>query len=203
MAQTRRERRDVASSRGEAFMRRALDAHGDAVYRLALARTGSAADAQDVAQDVFMRLLVDQTDFHDDDHLRAWLLRVTINRCRELWRTPWERRVTSADEPAGLRPDERPGPEEVALRSLEADPVWKALAKLPDPLRDVANLHYVEGMAPSEIARVLGCPAATVRTRLFRARAHLRRELGVGQGGSKATAQGRKHTEEADHGQPA
>lgn len=168
--------------RDEAFMRRALDAHGDAVYRVALGLTHSAADAQDVAQDTFMRLLTDTTAFHDEDHLRAWLLRVAINRCRELWRTPWERRVTGGDEALARRPDDRPGPEDEAVQSLKADPVWKALEDLPQDLREAAHLHYVEGLSPAEVARVLGCPAATARTRLFRARARMRRGLGLGGG---------------------
>lgn len=74
--------------RGENFMRHAMDAHGGAVYLVALAQTRSEPDAQDVAQDVFCRLLTSNTAFTSDEHLRAWLLRVTLNRCRELHRAP-------------------------------------------------------------------------------------------------------------------
>lgn len=76
--------------RSEGFMRRAMAAHGNSVYLVALEQTRSDADAQDVAQDVFCRLLTDDTVFANDEHLRAWLLRVTVNRCRELWRAPWQ-----------------------------------------------------------------------------------------------------------------
>lgn len=67
--------------RGDAFLENAMEKHGDAVYRLALCRLGSRADAEDVYQDVFLRLLRDSTEFRDSEHLKAWLLRVTL-RCR-------------------------------------------------------------------------------------------------------------------------
>ena len=70
--------------RSDAFLLEAMDAWGDVVYRVALAQTGSPSDADDVFQDVFMRLLEHDTAFESDEHLKAWLLRVTVNRCRDL-----------------------------------------------------------------------------------------------------------------------
>ena len=64
--------------RSDAFLQQAMDTCGDAVYRLALCRLNSRADAEDVYQEVFLRLLRDDTDFRDTEHLKAWLLRVTI-----------------------------------------------------------------------------------------------------------------------------
>ena len=66
--------------RSDAFLCEAMEACGDAVYRLALCRMGSCADAEDVYQEVFLRLLRDTTDFRDEEHLKAWLIRVTLNR---------------------------------------------------------------------------------------------------------------------------
>lgn len=80
-------------------MRYAMGAHGGSVYLVALAQTRSEHDAQDVAQDVFCRLLTEATAFTSDEHLHAWLLRVTVNRCRELHRMPWRRRMDALDEP--------------------------------------------------------------------------------------------------------
>lgn len=70
--------------RSPELMERAMNAHGASVYRLALNQTRSPHDAENVSQDVFLRLLRDKTDFVDDGHLKAWLLRVTINRCLEV-----------------------------------------------------------------------------------------------------------------------
>lgn len=167
---------DKSIRRTEKFMRHAMAAHGGSVYLVALAQTRSEADAQDVAQDVFCRLLTDDTAFTSDEHLRAWLLRVTVNRCRELRRTPWRRRVESAEELAQLPAPDAPVEDE-ALEELRADPVWQALQSLPEKLRVVALLHYVEEYTTREIARIVGSPPATVRTRLHRARKQMRETL--------------------------
>lgn len=167
--------------RGENFMRHAMDAHGGAVYLVALAQTRSEADAQDVAQDVaqnvFCRLLTSDAAFTSDEHLRAWLLRVTLNRCRELHRAPWRRRVDSADELARELPSPDVGTEDAALVELRADPVWQALRRLPDKLREVALLHYMEEYTTEQDARIVGSPPATVRTRLHRTRKQMRQIL--------------------------
>lgn len=160
--------------RSERFMRHALDTHGSAVYVVALAQTRSVHDAQDVAQDVFLRLLTTDTPFTSDDHLRAWLLRVTINRCRELSRLVWNRRVDSADDHLLELPGNLPDPEDAAVAALTESPVWQALRQLPEKLRVVALLYYVEDYSTAEIAQVVGCSPTTVRTRLHRVRKHLR-----------------------------
>ena len=77
--------------RDKAELCAAMDAHGGMVYRLALCRLGSRSDAEDVYQDVFLRLFQDETCFTDDAHLRAWLIRVTLNDCRDLRRSAWFR----------------------------------------------------------------------------------------------------------------
>ena len=163
--------------RTEKFMRHAMAAHGNSVYLVALAQTRSEADAQDVAQDVFCRLLTDGTAFTSDEHLRAWLLRVTVNRCHEFHRSPWSRRMESADDAGRELPAPDAPAEDAALAELRADPVWQALRALPEKLRVVALLHYVEQYSTEEIARIVGSPPATVRTRLHRARKQMRETL--------------------------
>lgn len=164
-------------TRDERFMCHALDAHGSAVYVVALAQTRSTHDAQDVAQDVFLRLLTADTPFTSEDHLRAWLLRVTVNRCRELGRLAWNRRVDGADDRLLELPGDLPDPGDAAVAALTESPVWRALRQLPDKLRVVALLFYVEELPTAQIAQVVGCSPATVRTRLHRARAQLRDAL--------------------------
>lgn len=168
---------DKLKTRSEKFMRHAMAAHGNSVYLVALAQTRSVHDAQDVAQDVFCRLLADGTAFTSDEHLRAWLLRVAVNRCRELYRMPWRRRVEGAEDAGGELAAPGAGTEDAALAELHADPVWQALQTLPEKLRVVALLHYVEEYTTEEIARVVGCAPSTVRTRLHRARKRMRQML--------------------------
>lgn len=168
--------------RSEQFMDRAIDAHGDAVFRLALNQLRNTADAQDVVQEAFVRLLTCETRFENETHLRAWLLRVAINICRDMHKSAWNRRVEGLDDGPGaanveaMRSDSA---EQDALRDLRDHPVWNALANLSDDQRLLIHLAYVEGNSAAEIAQMLGINAATVRTRLFRARTRLRDALGA------------------------
>lgn len=157
---------DAQSRRTEEFIAHAMADWGDAVYRLALSQTRSKADAEDVYQDVFMRLYSDATVFTSDEHLKAWLLRVAINRCRDLAKSNWNRRTVAFDP---IRDDVA----ELVRDPADAD-VWDAVGQLPDNLRSSVHLHYVEGYTTEEIARMLNSQPATVRTWLSRARARVK-----------------------------
>lgn len=153
--------------RSEAFLAAAMEDCGDAVYRLALCRLGSRADAEDVYQEVFLRLLRDTTDFRDAEHLKAWLLRVAMQRCTDLRRAAWFQHTApleAAPDAAAPEPDDH-------------SDLWQAVRALPDELRTVVWLHYVEGYTADEIAGIAGCRPATVRTRLHRARKRLKHDL--------------------------
>lgn len=152
--------------RTDAFLQAAMDRWGDSVYRLALCQLGSKADAEDVFQDVFLRLFRDDTAFESDDHLKAWLLRVTVNRCRDFHRSAWRRHTQAFDE--SLRAQEA---EDGALHACE---LREAVESLPPKLSAVIHLYYEEGYTAEEIANILGCRPATVRTRLHRARKQLK-----------------------------
>ena len=150
----------------EILLRNAMEHHGSVVYRLALCRMQSIQDAEDVYQDVFLRLLDQDTSDWDEEHLRAWLLRCTVNRCCDLHRFRLRRPVLAlADLPDMAEPD-----------SGTAE-LWDAVARLPEKLRIPIHLYYAEGYSTEEIAGLLDIPAATVRTRLRRARNRLRDTL--------------------------
>ncbi len=164
--------RDSAEADGlrpDAFLEDAMHRWGDTVLRLALSQLRDASDAEDVFQDVFVRLLKDRTAFNDDEHLKAWLLRVTINRCRDIGRSGWKRRNEPLAERHAALAVEAPD-------LLESD-IWNAIGTLPPDLRAVVHLHYVEGYSTEEIASALDCRPATARTWLFRARARIRELL--------------------------
>ena len=152
----------------ERFLRRAMEAHGGAVYRLALCRTQSVPDAQDVYQDVFLRLLSQaEAPQWASERLKAWLLRVTLNRCADLHRFCLRRPAVPLEEVADAAAEENGAAE-----------LWEAVARLPEKLRTAVHLYYAEGYSTEEIAALLGVPAATVRTRLRRARLKLKDMLG-------------------------
>ena len=152
----------------EQFLQNAMKRHGPAVYRLALCRTQCAADAEDVYQDVFLRLLGEADRPWEDGHLKAWLLRTAMNRCADLHRFRLRRPVLSLEEI----------PDMAAPPSPEAAELWDAVARLPEKLRTAVHLHYGEGYRTEEIAVMLNVPAATVRTRLRRGREKLKYLLG-------------------------
>ncbi|MEA5018757.1 MAG: RNA polymerase sigma factor [Gordonibacter sp.] len=153
----------------EVFLTQAMSDWGNAVYRLALSQTRSRADAEDVYQDVFLRLFNDRTDFQSAEHVKAWLLRVTVNRCRDLTKSSWKRRTVAFDP-------QWDAPDTPARNEEEAD-VWDAVGRLPEQQRAAVHLHYVEGYSTEEIARLMGCQPATTRTWLFRARARIKELL--------------------------
>ena len=122
--------RDSAEADGlrpDAFLEDAMPRWGDTVLRLALSQLRDASDAEDVFQDVFVRLLKDRTAFNDDEHLKAWLLRVTINRCRDIGRSGWKRRNEPLAERHAALAIEAPD-------LLESD-IWNAIGALPPDLR--------------------------------------------------------------------
>ena len=120
----------------EILLRNAMEHHGAAVYRLALCRMQSVQDAEDVYQDVFLRLLGQEASAWDGEHLRAWLLRCTVNRCHDLHRFRLRRPVLAL---ADL-------PETAAEADSGAAELWDAVARLPEKLRVPIHLYYAEGI---------------------------------------------------------
>ena len=144
----------------EQTLRTAMAEYGDTVYRLALCRTQSIPDAEDVYQDVFLALLRQQAEGWE-----AWLIRTTLNRCTDLHRFRLRRPVLPLDEALTCPVDEA------------AAELWEAVGVLPEKLRTAVHLYYAEGYQAEEIAAMLGVPAATIRTRLRRAREKLKAQL--------------------------
>lgn len=156
--------------RSESFMEHAMATWKDAVYQLAFHQTSSLHDADDICQDVFLRLLKDGTCFEDDEHLKAWLLRVTVNRCNDYYRSR-RQSLEKTTEDFSLFCEHR----ETESMELSSSDVWKAMQKIPKKHRLIMYLHYVECYSTDDIAGIVRCTPATVRTRLYRARKKLSR----------------------------
>ncbi|MCL1847178.1 MAG: sigma-70 family RNA polymerase sigma factor [Coriobacteriia bacterium] len=158
--------------RTEQFLKQAMDLWGSAVYKLAFAQTTSKTDAEDVYQEVFIRLFKHTGAFHESEHLKAWLLRVTLNCCRDLRRSSWKRRITSIED---LK--EEPGENSLGAQEAAHD-LATALKTLPENMRAVIHLYYYEGYSTEEIAHILDSESSTIRSRLQRARERLKSSLG-------------------------
>lgn len=146
-----------------ATLEEVVRSYADMVYRLAYAYMRSASDADDVFQDVFLRYAEKAPVFREEAHRRAWLLRVTINRCRSHYRSSWYRRIAPMEAAAN------------AASPAPADPLLdNALTQLPVRYRTIIHLYYFENYDTSEIAVITGQQPSTVRAQLTRARHMLR-----------------------------
>ena len=147
----------------------AVALHSDTVTRLLLLRCRQPADAEDCYQEVFLKLLTAKGPFRDQEHIKAWLIRVTLHEAVNLHRQFWHRKV-------GLL-GESPFPPEAVAPESSAWEVLETLRTLPGHQRDVLYLHCVEGYSVEETATILGLRPGTVKSRLSRARAALRKQL--------------------------
>lgn len=149
----------------DAFERLAR-AHGDAVFRVAYHALGSRMDAEDVSQTVLLKLYQTDKPFAGDDHAKHWLIRVTVNECRKLLRTPWRKRVLPLEEYDG--PVQSPE---------DHSDVLAAVMALEPKYRLCVYLYYYEGYSVRETAQALNAKESTVQTRLQRAREKLKQTL--------------------------
>ncbi|WP_342481765.1 sigma-70 family RNA polymerase sigma factor [Paenibacillus sp. FSL L8-0340] len=150
----------------EKYITEMVRKHSDMVLRLALAYVRNMADAQDICQDVFIRLFQHHPEFADQDHERAWMIRVTINRCKDMLRSPWKRYISALERP------------ELPIPEAEEREVVSAVLKLPVKYRIVIHLYYFENYSTAEIAAMLQYKEGTVRTQLKRARERLKAVMG-------------------------
>lgn len=137
-----------------------MDTYAAMVYRLAYSQLRSSADADDISQEVFLRYYQKRPRFTSEEHRRAWLLRVTINRTRSYVTSAWFRHTVPLEECVSF-----PEPEEQHLD--------EALRQLPAKDRTLLHLFYYEALSIREISGLLGRKESTVRTQLTRARQRL------------------------------
>ena len=153
------------SLRTEPDVSETIRAFADTVYKVALNQMKSREEAEDVFQDVFCRYAFCKTEFKDHEHKKAWLIRVTLNCCRNRFASAWFRHTTglSDDQPAGSMQESRE--------------VFDAVMRLPKKYRTVVHLFYYEDMSIREIGQALGIKENTIASQLDRARELLRKSL--------------------------
>lgn len=142
-------------------------AYGDTVFRVACHALGNRYDAEDVSQTVLLKLYQSDAPFQSDDHAKRWLIRVTVNQCRKLLRSPWHKRRLPLEDYDGPAP-----------QAEDHSDVMAAVMALTPKYRVCVYLYYYEQYPIREIAQTLGVKGSTVQTRLQRAREQLRQTLG-------------------------
>ncbi len=147
---------------------RAVEKYADTVRRVCFMHLKNYSDVEDVFQEVFLKYILHEEPFESDAHEKAWLIRVTINSCKDIFKSFFRRKVCS-------------------LEDIETEPFYiqeenqdllDAVLKLPDNYKNVIYLFYYEGYTAVEIARILNRRENTIYTWLSRAKAKLKEELG-------------------------
>ena len=135
----------------------------DTVYRVAFSMLKNPHDADDVTQEVFLKLYTAHGEFQSEAHVKNWLVKVTVNTCRNVFRTPW-RKVEDIEEYA----------QTLAFETPEQSDLFLAVNSLDRKYRIAVHLYYFEGYSVKEIGEILGVSENTVSTRLARARGKLK-----------------------------
>lgn len=154
--------------RSEEEVNRAIEAYSNMIRRLCMIHLKNYADTEDIFQTVFLKYVLSSVSFENEEHEKAWFIRVTINACKDLLKSFFRSRTVPLDAlaefPQELPPDHRE--------------VLEAVLSLPAKYRDVVYLHYYENYTAPQISRLLNKKVNTVYTLLNRSRQMLREKLG-------------------------
>ena len=148
----------------ETYIKEIMDNYSDMVYKVALTRCGTVENAEDVFQNVFMKLSEKMPKFKSEEHKKAWLIRVTINFSKNMNTSAWNKRVVTLDE-------------NIEFETKEESDVYSVVCELPQNYRTVIYLFYYEGYKVEEIAKLMSTTSGTIKTWLYRARDILKTKL--------------------------
>ena len=137
------------------------------LYAAAFNICGNAADAEDVVQDTFIQYYLLKKEFDNEQHIRAWLIRVAINKAKNTNRTFWRRNKVPLEECI----------ETLTFETPESEELFETVMKLPEKYRIVIHLFYYEDYTVHEIADILRITESNVKVRLSRGRGMLKETL--------------------------
>ena len=141
--------------------------YGDRLFSIAYTVCRNREDAEDALQDTLIRYDSARKEFESEEHVKAWLIRVAINRAKDMRASFWRRSRVDWEEEMAALPFEEPADSRLFL----------AVMQLEEKYRIVIHMFYYEDYGISEIAGILHCPGGTVKSRLSRARALLKNTL--------------------------
>ena len=141
-----------------------IEAYQKSLYAAAFNICRNTDDANDVVQDTFIQYYTTKKQFQDEEHLKAWLLRVAINRAKDISRSFWKKNRLSIEDYADAVPFE----------SREETGLFEAVMRLPEKYREAIHLYYYEDLSIKETARILRITEGSVKMRLSRGRSFLR-----------------------------
>lgn len=142
--------------------------YADHVFAAAFSVCQNPVDADDVVQDTFIKYHSERKEFSDDEHIKAWLLRVAINRAKDIRASFWRKNRVAWEEYMA---------EELIFEEPADEHLFEAVMQLPKKYRTVIHLHYFEDYNVKEIAEILHSRDGTVKSQLSRGRALLKTQL--------------------------
>ncbi len=151
----------------------------DSMLRIAVNYCRQLSDAEDIVQDAFLKLYETDTPFKDSEHVKRWLIRVTINTCKNHLSSAWRRKI----QPMGfqeleLAAEHSSGSDSSWMSEFgEASALFEAVAALPEKYRSTVHLYYFESYSVRDIAQILQKKESAIQTRLMRARKMLKQQL--------------------------
>lgn len=154
--------------RSEQEINRAVDRYADTVRRLCMIYLKNYHDTEDIFQTVYLKYILSSAVFENEEHEKAWFIRVTINACKDLIKSFFRSRTVPLDELLNQTENLTP----------ENSEVLEAVLSLPEKNRAVVYLHYYEGYSAVEISGILGKKVNTVYTLLTRSKQLLKEKLG-------------------------
>ena len=154
--------------RSEAEINRAVDEYSDMIRRLCMLHLKNYADTEDIFQTVFLKYALSSVEFENREHEKAWLIRVTINACKDLLKSFFRKRTVSIDQVIN----------QAAPAAQDHRDVLEAVLSLPKKYKDVVYLHFYEGYTAPQISKILGKNVNTVYTLLTRSKKILKTKLG-------------------------
>ena len=162
---------DTMSLRASESFEQVMEFYMPMVYRIAFSRLGSANDAEDITQDVFLKYYRADLTYNDEEHRKAWLIRCAINCTKTLVTSAWFRHRASDEGLENMEENgDVPGDDSSIGRIEQKNAVMSAVMKLPDKYRIVIHLFYFEDMSVAQISKATGIREATVKSQLSRAR---------------------------------
>ncbi|MDE6434663.1 MAG: sigma-70 family RNA polymerase sigma factor [Lachnospiraceae bacterium] len=159
---------------------RILQHYSDMVYRLAFSYLKNKEDAEDIYQNVFLKLLSTKKTFSDREYEKRWLIRITINECHSLYRSPWRKHRQICENLHLLLEKQqiaKPWKDAEALFLQDEENVTALLKNIPEKYSIVLYLFYFEEYSTKEIADLLKRKESTIRTQLQRGRELLRKNI--------------------------
>ena len=156
------------------YMQERIDLYSDMLYKIAYLQLKNSEDAKDIVQEVFYQYIKSEKEFESGEHEKAWLIKVTLNQCKKLWRSAWFRHTEGL--PKQDLPSENRLEAEVIEKERRRD-LAKEVWRLPRKYREVIHLFYFEEMSVKEICEATGRRTSTVTSQLTRGRELLKKRL--------------------------